>query len=288
MAEFYCCDMHIVPAIILTITAFVPYWCPAQLMRSPLEMRYYGVGTYSRNFTDVFSIITNEAAVTNVTEAMAGVYTERRYNVEELNLCRGLVAFPVKGGSAAFTAGYTGSKGFNQSQLGIVYGKRLGEIADLGVQFNYNQVSIAGYGSAYALNAGIGSIFHINKSLHTGFHVYNLFNAGTLPSGPGERASTVFSTGFGYEASDKLFICAEASREGNQPASVNVALHYAFVKQCFVRVGMATSSASSFAGVGIKWQGFRTDISATWHPQLGFTPAFLIAFNLNRNQSKEE
>jgi hypothetical protein len=49
----------------------------------------------------------------------------------------------------------------------------LGSKVDVGVQFNYYNVRIAGYGNAPAINFEIGTIFHLTDKLNTGFHAYN-------------------------------------------------------------------------------------------------------------------
>src|SRR5207302_871371 len=151
----------------------------------------------------------------------------------------------------------------------------------------YNHIRIAGYGNASAINFEVGSIIHLTEKMHAGFHVYNPVG-GKLGKNSDEKIAAVYTTGIGYEASEKFFISTELKKEENQAVTINVALHYAFIKQFFIRGGIASGSDNSFAGVGIKWKNFRTDISATYHRLLGFTPSLLLIFCFKENKAGEE
>lgn len=52
--------------LILIIGLFYTIGCPAQLIRSPASASYLSIGAYSKNFTDAFSFVNNQAALAKV------------------------------------------------------------------------------------------------------------------------------------------------------------------------------------------------------------------------------
>jgi uncharacterized membrane protein YccC len=50
---------------------------PAQTVRQPLMSSYPGLGAYSKNAADAFSFMVNPAALANIQQRGAGVYSER-------------------------------------------------------------------------------------------------------------------------------------------------------------------------------------------------------------------
>lgn len=272
--------------ILLLLCLSVAKGGTAQLIYSPFSAPYTGTGTYSRHFTDVFSVACNQAALSQVTIPVAGLYMEKRFMLKELNVFQAVMAAPFAAGGAAITIRYSGFAGYNESELGMAYGRKLGEAVDLGIQFNYTRLQITGYGSASGMNVEMGTILHFTEQLHGGFHIRQ--PAGKKFSKNNyDQPLAVYTAGLGYEASDKLFLGMEVGKAENQPVDVYTAVHYAFIKQFFVRAGIATSTGSFFTGFGLLWKQCRADLAATYHPRLGLTPSLLLVFN-GKNTAPDE
>lgn len=270
----------------LAISLFVKP-CFSQVLHSSRPANYIGVGAYSLNFKDVFSFTANQASLSHIKNTTAGVYSERRYMLNELKRFSAAVSFPSLQGGTGIAADYFGYGGYNESHAGIAYGRALGEKIDLGVQFNYHHIGMAGYGGTGAMNFEIGTLIHLTDKLLVGCHLYNPVG-GKFNTDTGEKIASMYSFGAGYEASKKLLITATLVKEENQPVNVNVALQYAFVKQFFIRGGLTSAAASYFAGAGITWKNFRIDVVADWHPQAGLTPCLLLVFKLTPSKADQE
>jgi hypothetical protein len=261
--------------------------CAGQVLRSALPVAYTSAGTYSQHFTDPFSFVNNQAALSRVRNISAGIYSERRFMLRDLEQVSMAVAFPCMRGGAGIAADYTGFAGYSQTQAGIAYGRPLGEKIDLGIQFNYHHLGIAGYGGTGALNIEIGTILHLTNKIQAGYHIYNLVG-GKFGRNSGEKLASIYTFGLGYEASEKLFIASEIIKEEDQPVNMNVSIHYAFVKQFFIRAGISSATGSYFAGAGISWKNTRLDLASGWHPQAGLTPSLLFIFMLTHHQTDPE
>ena len=256
----------------------------AQAVRQPIAARYIGLGAYSRNFADGYSFTQNQAALANIKSASVAVYAERRFIVQELNMYSAVLALPTKTGNFGIQADYFGYKNFNETQLGLAYGRNLGSKVDIGVKFNYYGIRIPVYGNASAVNFEAGTILHLTEKLHAGVHVFNPVGGKLGKNENEEKLASAYKVGLGYEASDKFFISTEVVKQEDQEVNVNVGFQYNFLKQFLLRGGIATATNNSFVGVGLSVKQFRLDVAASYHPQLGFTPGILVLFDFGKQK----
>jgi hypothetical protein len=262
-------------------------YASAQSLRKPIAASYIGLGAYSINQVDVFSLSSNQAALAQIKNLSAGVYSERRFLTTPVSMSMALVAFPTRQGNFAFQADYLGYKNYNESQLGIAYARNVGNKLDLGIKFNYYSFRIPGYEGASTVNFEIGAIAHLTDKLNAGIHVYNPVG-GALSKTDDEKLSSVYKFGMGYEASDEFIISAEIVKQEDVPANVNVGVQYNFVKQFFARFGIATENESPYAGAGVSWSNFRVDLCASYHPQLGISPGVMLIMNFKTKKVEND
>ncbi len=256
----------------------------AQVTRSSLSEPYSGSGVYSLHFTDAFSPVLNEASLARLEVPVAGVYGERRFLLKEMNHFKAAIAVPVNTGGVGITVDYFGGALFSASQIGIGYGRKLNDDVDIGIRINYNSIRLAGYGSGGTVTAELGTIWHITPSLHTGIHVYNPIGGKIVQ----EKLPFLYSWGIGYEASDKFFISSIIAKEEQQPVNVTISMQYLYTEHLAVGAGVTTGNNGYYAGVGIMWKTNRIDVISNYQPQLGFTPALQLMFDLKKKKKKEE
>jgi hypothetical protein len=253
-----------------------------QSVHYPVAAKYTGMGAYSKNFIDPSSVSSNQAALANIQSVSAGLYGEKRFLLQELNLYDVALCFPLEFGGIGLSAQYFGYDEYNETKLGLGYGKALGKI-DIGMQINFHSLRINGYGKDVLFSFEAGAIFHISEQVYAGFHVFNptgsKFGKNHL-----EKLSSAYSAGLGYEASEKIFISAEIIKEEYKPVTINAGMQYIFAKKLFARLGICTEATNLYFGVGWKWNGFRVDVTGNYHSQLGFTPGLLLVFEANRKE----
>lgn len=256
----------------------------AQTIRRPVTAAYTGLGAYSLNHVDVFSFTSNQASLAQLKNASTGLYAERRFLLSELNNYEATLALPTTSGNFGLKTDYFGYADYNETQIGLAYARKLGNKVDLGVQFNYNGVRIAEYGSASAVSFEIGTIWHITDKLHAGIHVNNPVG-GKFGKGQKEKLPAIYTFGMGYDASEKFFFSGEIQKEEDQPVNINAGFQYKLIPQLLARVGMETATSTAWAGIGLCWKFFRVDVNTAYHPQLGITPGLLILFNFNQKEN---
>ena len=265
------------------LLVFFDTFLHAQALRRPLAAPYIGLGAYSINHIDAFSFTSNQAALAQPKSTAIGVYGERRFLLAETNMYSAVGVLPTKQGNFGFQADYFGFKNYNESQLGIAYARSLGSKLDIGVKFNYYSYRIPGYQNSSAVNFEIGAIAHLTEQLHAGIHFYNPVG-GTLSKTNNEKLGSIYKFGLGYEPSENFLVSIEIVKQENLPVNVNAGVQYNFAKQFFARAGIASENESPYGGAGISWSNIRVDLSASYHPQLGFSPGLMLIVNF---KSKE-
>ena len=253
----------------------------AQTLRKPVAASYTGFGAYSLSHADIFSFTSNQASLAQLKNISAGVYGERRFLLSELNNYTAVVGLPTHSGNFGLKAGYSGFSDYNETQLGIAYGRKLGNKVDIGAQFNYHGIRISSYGNASAISFELGTVLHLTDKLHTGVHINNPVG-GKFGKDQQEKLSSVYTVGLGYEASQKFFISIEMEKEEDQPVNVNAGFQYKFIPQLLARAGMSSATSSAWIGLGLTIKSLRLDVTTSYHPQLGITPGLLLLFNMNK------
>ncbi len=265
--------------ILLAVILFSAFYLSAQTLRRPVAAGYTGLGAYSLNQVDVFSISTNQASLAQLKNSAAGVYGERKFLLSELNNYSAAIGLTTNSGNFGINLNYSGFADYNESQAGLAYGRKLGNKIDVGAQINYTAISIAaGYGNASAISFELGTILHVTDKLNTGIYCRNPVG-GKFGKNQLEKLASVYGFGIGYEASEKFFISAEIEKEEEQPVNMNAGFQYKFIEQLLVRAGISSAMSTAWLGVGVLLKSFRLDVTTNFHPQLGITPGVLFLFN---------
>lgn len=263
------------------------YFLQAQVLRKPIAAAGVGLGAYSSTYMDAFSFTANQASLARFNSVAIAVYGEKRFMLNELALYNLAFAIPTHSGNFGFKMSYFGFSQYNETQASLAYGRKLGEKIDVGIQFNYNSIKVAGYGNAFAISAEAGAILHLTDKLNFGIQVNNPAG-GKYNKGENEKLPFIYSAGLGYEASSQFFISGEIQKEEDQPVNVNAGLQYKFLPQILAKAGVATATSSYWLGLGIMIKELRVDAIAGYHPQLGITPGLMLIYNFKTMTSRED
>jgi hypothetical protein len=259
-----------------------------QVTVQPVAARYLSLGAYSNQFNDVFGAKANAASLSTLKQGGIGVYGERRFNLEQLNMYSLSAALPTSSGTFGLQGNYFGFSQSNQTQLSLAYGRKIVETVEIGAAFHYHTISQAGiYGSSSAITGSLGMLLHLSPKITAGLNAYNPFRA-SWSKGEEERLPSRYTFGMGYDASEKFFVTGELEKEENQPVNVNLGIHYQLIDQLFIRGGISSQTSSYFAGLGLQLSGFRLDVATSFHPQLGVSPGVLLLYNFGKKKEENE
>lgn len=250
--------------------------------RDRLSSPAVGQGAYSLHHLDAFSFTCNEACLASQKNMAIGIFGERRFLLDALNYYTIALVIPTSKGNFGLEADYFGFKNYNESQLGIGYGKSLGSKVSVGIRFNYYMVKVPGYISATSMNYEAGAMFHLSEKLHAGIHVYN--PVGGKLGKSGEKLASIYKFGMGFEPSDKFFISTEIIKVELKPVNVLAVIDYNFKKRLFVKLGISSENTIAFATAGISFKDLRIDVSGSYHPVLGISPGLSLSYEFKKGK----
>lgn len=263
----------------LYIFLYLPACLQAQTLQPYTVPPYAVTGTYSLHHADLFSSEGNPAALVRLPGLAMGIWGVRPFLLNELSHYRALAGIPTSSGNFGFNAAFSGFIGYSESQLGLAYGRKLGNKADVGVLFNYNSIRMAGYGSASAIGSGAGMILHLTNQLHAGIQVRNPVG-GKFGKDQQEKLATEYVFGVGYEPSARFCFSTEIRKAEDRSPNIQAALQYKPVSSVFIRAGLGSIPSVCWTGAGFLFRHIRLDLFASFHPQLGITPGMLVLFQL--------
>ena len=180
------------------------------------------------------------------------VYMEKEdLCLTELNNYTAAIGLPTRSGNFGLKAGYSGFSDYNETQIGLGLCTKAWEVKWISVHNSIIMVSVLPVMEMHLLSVlKLGTIFHITDKLHTGFHINNPVG-GKFGKDQQEKLSSVYTVGFGYDASEKFFFSAEIVKEEDQPVNVNAGMQYKFIPQLLARAGMSSATSSAWFGIGL-------------------------------------
>ncbi len=261
------------------ILIFSCFFSEAQQFKNNIASPYIGLSAYSKNCTDLFGANSNQATLGELKNKAIGVIAERRFGLQELNNFLASFALPTKSGTFGLQANRFGFSSFNETQLGIGYGRTLGDKVSVGGKVNYYSQQIASYGNANNINMEAGMLLHLTQKLNAGISVFNPVG-GKFGINKNEKLNSIYKFGLGYDVSEKVFIASEFVKEENTPLNFISAIHYQFEKKFFAKVGLSSAANNFFAAAGLVLNNdFRLDIFISHHQQLGISPGIMLQYN---------
>lgn len=238
-------------------------------------------GTYSRNFQQLLTAIQNQAALAYIPVVTVGVSTEQRFLLKAISTHAAAMAFPVKHGGFGVHLQQSGYADYKRQAIGLGYGRTLGNRCSIGLQFDYLRKSIPQYTNAATLVFELGCLFHLTPQLHMGFHSFNPA-AGRSRQLGNDKVPAIYSAGIGYEIGPDFLLSVSVTDNADAGTFTKVMCEYRVIKQLSLQLGMSTDPQLSNAAVGLILRQLYILLSATYHPQLGLTPAISLVWQLKQ------
>lgn len=238
---------------------------------SPMGARSWALGNASSVLNDAWSTFNNPAGLGGLKTTQVGVYAENRFAVKELN--RGALTLAVKTGSGfiGFNASQYGIQGFNRQQFGLSYGRAFGPRFSAGVKLNYMLTQAGAYGRSGNFVAEGGVQFKPSNNLTFGFHFFNP-NRVILNNRTGETLPSWARLGLGWNVSKTVLLVTEVMHDMDKRLQFRGGIEYQISSAFFLRAGLSTNPFSNAFGFGWKQKHLQLDMTASWHPVLGFSP----------------
>ena len=110
-----------------------------------LSARSTAMGGAGVTLLDLWAVHYNQAGLAGIEAITAGVYYDNRFALKELSVKGVALALPLPGTGQnvlGVSMSYFGYSEYNDSKVGLAYGKKLGDKYSVGIQLNYIQTKI--------------------------------------------------------------------------------------------------------------------------------------------------
>ena len=242
--------------------------------------RSIAMGNTGINFSDVNSLFTNQAGLATLDHTAFLVSAERKFALADLNNLSAGLALPTSSGTFGLSVNYFGFEQYNETKVGLAYGRKLMDKLSIGVQFDVLNTRIPEYGSKNLLTFEIGLQSELSKQLTLGFH---LFNPVKLEIAEDEFLPSVIQAGITYTPSKKVLVNLELEKDIDYPFTVKLGIEYEMVDNFFLRLGANTEPTNFSFGLGYQLKNrLRLDFASIYHQELGFTPAISFGYDLRK------
>jgi len=254
----------------------------------PTGARRLGMGgAYASVRGDMWSLWANPAGITGIQRFEGGLFTERRFFVQEISNAAFGAVLPFKEKHAAgISAASFGFGAYRENNVGLSYATTLYENIHLGVKFNFLNLAIANYGSVTTFYADAGVMADVSKRMRIGFWTQNI-NQAKIGALREERLPILINGGVSYRPSEKVIVTADAVKTLDYPLGIRAGFEYFFIDHFCARAGYSTSPASMHFGAGFRLDNISIDFANSIHERLGYTPHLSVTLRLGNKKTEE-
>lgn len=265
--------------------------CFAQFGQLETGARSYGMGRTSLTVGDAWAVFNNVAALSDVkgTEAFLGY--SNRFVLSGLNTLQA---------GATFDAFFNGKMGigvtrfgddlYNEHRLALGYSHKISNVS-IGIQANYLQTSIQGYGTRHNFALEMGGLAQLSENLTLGMHIFNI-NQAKVSDFEDERIPTIMRIGVSYKPTKRVTVNIETEKDTEFSASFKAGLEYELVNQnenkVFIRTGITTEQFLAHFGAGYYKGNFGLDYAFTTLPQVGYSHHVGLIYRFSKARKGNE
>ncbi|HBS88733.1 MAG: hypothetical protein A2W91_19005 [Bacteroidetes bacterium GWF2_38_335] len=250
----------------------------------PTGARSSGMGNASVMLSDVWSGYNNQAGLGNIETTQLGFHFENKFAIPEYSLQSFSGAFPVQSGTFGLNLSYFGYGQYNESKIGLGFGKKLAEHFSLGIQLDYLNTYISNmYGNHGAVTGEIGFIAEPIENLFIGGHLFNPTKA-KIAEYNSERIPTLFRIGMGYNFRDKAFLAIETEKDIDYNPVFKAGLEFRLIEKLMLRAGISTNPVQNSFGITYSLGKFKVDIAFATHRELGMIPFVSVGYDFGKKE----
>jgi hypothetical protein len=234
---------------------------------------------------NVWASHNNVSLLGNISEFQGGVFYQNRFMLKQLGLKAFAAALPLNNAAFGLSFNSFGYNVYQENQLKLSYGMKLGEKVTAGVGLSWlnNQIN-SEYAQKYNfIIPEMAITFKVTDKLTAASSVYNPMMQKIKSSRYDERIPTIFKLGAQYIFSDKVIFHTQIDKDLDFDASVKAGVEYLISDKINVNLGIATSPTIAAFGVGYNLTNWVLNFGASVHQQLGVSPSVGIIYRKNHN-----
>jgi hypothetical protein len=235
--------------------------------------------------SDIWSVSHNQAGLGDYHNFSIGFHHENKYVVPQAALHALALTIPVKPGTFGLSYTYFGYSLYNESKIGLGFGRSFGEKFSAGIQMNYHYIYVSPaylsgeYENRHALTVEGGIQYKPSPKLRIGIHVFNPSRSHLSPMNT-DTLITTLRAGISYSPVEKLWMAIETEKSLSYKLRIKSGIEYKLNKGLSLRTGIITSPFQNSFGLGFNISRINADVAFSHNEILGFMPHFSLQFRL--------
>ena len=264
--------------ILICVFLILPHFIVAQKSNFQSGARSEGMGHASITLNDPWAVFNNIGALSGSEAFSMGFSYKSQFSVEGFNTAALCMNLPFKQANIGVGARRFGDAIFNETKVCAGIAQSIG-IVGLGVNVNYLQYNVSGFGASSALVIELGGVARLFPGLTLAAHLFNVNNA-RLSGREDYPVPYFMQAGIAYQPDQNLTVSIEIEKEPYFDPSLKAGFEYAILDQLLVRTGFSTFPQQGHFGIGFKNPRFDIDFSIASHRELGVAQQLGINYKI--------
>lgn len=251
---------------------------------TPTGTAAQSLGEIGSTSNDVFAAQNNQAGLGFIDHFSIGIFTSNRFLVKETSYFHLSSALPTSSGTFGLTVNYRGTSLFNEKQIGIGYGRKIGKSFAIGAQFDYLNLYLSENGQKNLFTFELGIQYQAMKQLLIAAHVYNPLRL-TFESQKLDRLRSLMKIGIKYIPVKDFAFHAEIEKDFDLPVQIKLGAEYIAFKKLRIGAGVKTNPFEGYFGVSALLNNLNIGLSGAYHPYLGFSPQASVSYTFKKKEN---
>ncbi len=266
--------------LLMVTCAFIAFQkSPAQFESTVTDSRATAMGGAFVSLSDNSSaVFYNSAGLGQLKHRHISLFYEpSAFGLKEISTAAATYAEAFEFGTFGLGIRTFGFELYRESKISLCYGSSQMSSIHWGLGIELYNLTISGYGSAFAAGVNAGVIANLSDNISWGAMARNISGAKIGKSE--HKISRSYLTGLRFIPSGNTNVLLDIEKEVNFPVSVKFGAEVIPFKNFCLRAGISTEPVSYSAGIGFSYEMFGLDYSITVTEPLGMTNR--INVNLN-------
>jgi hypothetical protein len=249
---------------------------PGQSVYYPISIPNLYSAKIGEAVNNTFISAFNPAMITFSKGFETGLFCEKKYMLEDVDLVVFSACASFGNNGFALLAKHFGNNDFYERIAGLNYGKSLGRL-NIGMMVQYVNVKAGNGHNEAMIQAGFSSILKISHTHFAGIKIINPRIFGINPNKTIHAASSVY-LGFGWQASELVYVGIESIKEEDRPPAFIFSLQYQFHQKLSAGFNWSTPGNLPFLSAGWKLKNVKIEAGCSYHMYLGPSPSITLMF----------
>lgn len=239
--------------------------------------RITALGTSGVAIKDIWAIEKNQAGLSDISAVTLALNYEQRLVSQDISTQAALLVLPYRRNVFALSFQRYGFSLYNQQKASIAYARNLTPDFSAGINFNYHQLKISGYGSASTISIEAGFQYQVNEGLTLGAHISNPSN-GQFNADVQGVVPVAVAFGVANKFSDKILLTSEVVKVLDFDFDLKLGVEYQPVGWLALRGGLSANPLRQYGGLGVTYNGIRFDAAVASEFTVGYSPQVGLSY----------